>query len=242
MTSKIAVVTGGNKGIGAMLVRKLAETGCMVWLGARNAELGQAEAQKLQQEKLNVKYIHVDLDDRQSIIQAADKVSQESEHVDILINNAAIISGGFANGVSKAKLDTLERDMQVNYIGTVAVTQAFLPLVRKSHSGRIINVSSDLGSLTLQNDYQWEYAGLKLLGYSASKAALNMMTVHLAYELRDTPIKVNSVNPGSTATDLNNHRGHQTVEEGAAEALRVALLPDDGPTAKFLATGREVPW
>jgi len=130
----------------------------------------------------------------------------------------------------------------VNYIGTVAVTQAFLPLVRKSHSGRIINVSSDLGSLTLQNDYQSEHAGFKVLGYSASKAALNMMTVHLAYELRDTPIKVNSVNPGYTATDMNNHTGPQTVEEGAAEALRVALLPDDGPTAKFLATGEELPW
>ena len=117
-----------------------------------------------------------------------------------------------------------------------------LPLVRKSPAGRIINVSSELGSITGHSDPNWKFAPVKFIAYCASKSAMNMMTVQLAYELRDTNIKVNSVNPGYTATDLNNNQGPQTIEEGSAEIVRVALLGDDGPNGQFLETGGRIPW
>jgi NAD(P)-dependent dehydrogenase (short-subunit alcohol dehydrogenase family) len=117
-----------------------------------------------------------------------------------------------------------------------------LPMLRKSPSARIVNVSSGLGSITLNGDLAWPHVGVKFLAYSASKAALNMFTVQLAYELRDTKIKVNSADPGYTKTDLNQNRGTQTVEEGAAETIRLALLPDDGPTGTFSANEGPNPW
>ena len=117
-----------------------------------------------------------------------------------------------------------------------------LPLLRKSHSARIVNVSSGLGSLAHNSDPDWEFAQVKFLGYNASKAALNMLTVQLAAELTDTSIKVNSADPGFTATDLNNHRGTQTIPQGAAVAIRLALLPDDGPTGCFFSANEQEPW
>jgi NAD(P)-dependent dehydrogenase (short-subunit alcohol dehydrogenase family) len=132
--------------------------------------------------------------------------------------------------------------METNFFGTLAVTQAMLPLLRKSAAARIVNVSSGLGSLKWNADPNWEYAQVKLLGYNASKAAMNMLTVKLAYELSGTMIKVNASNPGYTATDLNGHRGHQTVAQGAAETVRLALLPADGPTGGFFETSGPDPW
>src|ERR1700683_5435611 len=125
------------------------------------------------------------------------------------------------------------RAFHVNFLGSVAVTQAMLPLLRKAPSARIVNVSSGLGSLTKSGDPAWTHIAAKYLGYAASKAALNMLTVQLAWELRDTSIKVNSVDPGYTATDLNQHRGTQSIAEGAEEIIRLGLLPDDGPTGTF---------
>ena len=143
---------------------------------------------------------------------------------------------------STTSLEAVERDFCVNFMGTVAVTQAMLPLVRKAPSGRIVNVSSGLGSLSKTGDPAFEFVAYKYLGYAASKAALNMLTVQLAYELRDTAIKVNSADPGYTATDLNEHRGRQTVDEGAVEIVRLALLPDDGPSGSFSDRHGTVPW
>jgi NAD(P)-dependent dehydrogenase (short-subunit alcohol dehydrogenase family) len=136
----------------------------------------------------------------------------------------------------------VRRTLEVNFFGVLAVTQAMLPLVRKAPSGRIVMVSSGLGSLTLNADPSWVFAGVKRLGYNGSKAILNMLTVQLAWELKDTPIKVSTVNPGFTATDLNGNRGTQTVEEGAAETVRQSLVPDDAPTGGFCQTGGVVPW
>lgn len=132
--------------------------------------------------------------------------------------------------------------MDTNFFGALAVTQSMLPLLRKSVAARIVNVSSGLGSLTWNADPSWEFAQVKLLGYNASKAAMNMLTVQLAYELRGTTIKVNASNPGYTATDLNGNRGYQTIAEGAAETVRLALLPVDGPTGGFFETAGSDPW
>jgi NAD(P)-dependent dehydrogenase (short-subunit alcohol dehydrogenase family) len=183
----------------------------------------------------------LDLSRRETIEAAAARIGSDLQPLDILVNNAGIADRADGSP-SSANVDAIERVMRTNFLGTVSVTQAMLPLLNKSSAGRIVNVSSGLGSLKLNRDPSWQFASVKMLGYCASEAALNMLTVQLAYELRDTEIKVNSADPGLTATDLNDHRGHRTVEEGAAETVRLALLPQDGPTGGFFETAGSNPW
>jgi len=240
-TKKIALVTGANKGIGFEVARQLAASGCTVLLGARNQTLGEDVAGKLAAEGLDVRDIAIDLTLPTTIIAAASRIAADFDHLDILVNNAGIATPGDGPPTASS-LDAIEKTLRVNFLGSVAVTQAMLPLLRKAPSGRIVNVSSGLGSLTQNGDPAWPYAAHKYLGYSASKAALNMLTVQLAYELRDTAIKVNSADPGYTATDLNGHSGTQTILEGAAEAIRLALLPEDGPTGTYSDSKGVVPW
>jgi len=240
-SKKIALVTGANKGIGFEVARQLGKAGYTVVMGARNVKLGQEAVAKLRAEQLDVCEVELDLGRPETIEAAAAMIGTEFQRLDVLVNNAGIADA--ADGLpSTAKIDAIERVMRTNFIGAVAVTQAVLPLLRKSAGARIVNVSSGLGSLALHSDPNWEYAPVKILGYCASKAALNMFTVQLAYELRDTTIKVNSADPGYTKTDLNGNQGHQTVEEGAAETVRLALLPEDGPTGGYFATAGPNPW
>jgi NAD(P)-dependent dehydrogenase (short-subunit alcohol dehydrogenase family) len=185
--------------------------------------------------------VELDLLREETIEAASVLIETDFRCLDILINNAGIIDQ--SDGLpSTASLAGVRRTLETNFSGTLAVTQALLPLLKKGEAGRIVNVSSSLGSLTRQGDATWSHASAKFIGYSASKAALNMLTVQLAYELRDTPIKVNSANPGYTATDLNQHQGHQTVAEGAEEIIRLALLPADGPTEGFFERSGPEPW
>lgn len=236
---KIALITGANKGIGFEVARQIASAGWTVLAGARDEELGKTAAEKLQAEGLDVRFLHIDLDDHQTGPVAADVIRNQFGKLDLLINNAAI--AGISDGPpSKVGLKTIETVMQTNYVGSVAVTQAMLPLLQNSGTAQIINVSSELGSVSLHNDPNWKYAPVKFLAYCASKAALNMFTVQLAYEFRGN-IAVNSINPGYTATDLNHNSGTQTIKEGAAEIVRAALL-DPPITGKFLETGGEIPW
>ena len=230
-----------HKGIGLEVARQLAASGCSVLLGARNKALGEEAAATLKREGYDVRYLSIDLDDPATIAAAAREVEADFGHLDILVNNAGIAAQG--DGLpSNVSLDAIERDFRVNFLGSVAVTQAMLPLLRKASSANIVNVSSGLGSLTKSGDPAWTHVAAKFLGYAASKAALNMLTVQLAYELRDTSIKVNSVDPGYTATDLNQHRGVQTIPEGAAGIIRLALLADDGPTGTFSNAQGIIPW
>jgi NAD(P)-dependent dehydrogenase (short-subunit alcohol dehydrogenase family) len=240
-SAQVALVTGANKGIGFEVARQLAKSGRIVLLGARNPELGQQAAAKLKEKNLDVRFILLDLTDTATITAAAETIAAEFPALDILVNNAGIIDP--TDGPpSKSLVDGIERTMKTNFLGAVSVTQAMLPLLRKSANGRVVNVSSGLGSITLNADPEWAYAPVKYLGYSASKAAMNMLTAQLAYELRDTGIKVNAADPGYTATDLNANQGHQTIEEGAAETIRLALLPADGPTGTFSANEGPNPW
>lgn len=240
-SKRIALVSGANKGIGFEIARRLGKAGLIVLLGARDAALGEAAATELRAENLDVRYVELDLARLATIEAAAAAIHAEFQRLDVLVNNAGINVP--ADGPpSTADLDSVRRAMETNFFGTFAVTRAMLPLLREAPAARIVNVSSGLGSLTLNGDPDWEFAPYKLLGYCASKAALNMLTVQLAYELRGTAIKVNSADPGFTATDLNGHRGYQTVEEGAAEPVRLALLPPDGPTGGFSATAGPHPW
>jgi len=238
---KIALITGANKGIGFEVSQQIARTGVTVLMGARNKALGEAAVAKLTAEGLDAHFVIIDIADRASVTAAAAKIEADFGQLDILVNNAGVWDAE-DNNPSKADLDAVERTWRTNFLGAVAVTQALLPLLRTSPAGRIVNVSSGLGSLTQNGDHEYQKWTPNFLGYSASKAALNMFTVQLAYELRETPIKVNSADPGYTATDLNHHRGTQTIEEGSAETIRLALLPDDGPTGTYSDKNGIVPW
>ena len=237
---KIALITGANKGIGFEVARQLGKAGWTVLAGARNESLGKEAAAKLQGEGLDVQFLFLDLNAHQTAVTAAETIGKQFGKLDLLVNNAAIAD--MSDGPpSKVKIDTVETVMRTNYVGSLVVTQAMLPLLQQAGTAQIINVSSELGSVSLHNDPNWKYAPVKYLAYCASKAALNMFTVQLAYEFRDGSIAVNSVNPGYTATDLNGNSGTQTVEEGSAEIVRVALL-DPPVTWKYLETAGEIPW
>ncbi len=238
---RVALVSGANKGIGFEIARRLGQAGLTVFLGARDIVLGAAAAKALSAENLDVRHVELDLTRPETIKLAASSLEAEFHRLDVLVNNAAIIDPG-DGPPSAVEVDSVRRSMETNFLGTVAVTRAMLPLLHKAPAGRIVNVSSGLGSLTLNADPNWKFAPYKLLGYCASKAALNMFTIQLAFELRGSAIKVNSADPGYTATDLNGNRGHQTVAEGAAEPVRLALLPADGPTGGFFETAGRHPW
>jgi NAD(P)-dependent dehydrogenase (short-subunit alcohol dehydrogenase family) len=239
-TDRIALVTGANKGIGFEAARGIAKAGYVLLLAARNPAAGRQAADILAQEGLDVRFVALDVTRAESISAAAARIEADFGKLDVLVNNAGI-TDSHDGPPSRARVDAIERVLRTNFLGAVATAQAMLPLLRKSDAGRIVNVSSDLGSITRHGDPTWKYATVKVLGYCASKAALNMFSVQLAFELKDQGIKVNSVNPGFTATDLNAHRGQQTVEEGAAEVVRVAL-EEHGPSGKFLETGGELVW
>ncbi len=239
--SRIALVTGANKGIGFEIARQLGTDGTRILVGARDADRGQAAVASLRNDGIDARYVQIDLIEAATIQAAAADVEAQEGLLDILINNAGI-SDQADGAPSVANLEAVERVLRTNFLGALTVTQGLLPLLRKSSAGRIVNVSSGLGSLDYNVDPNSEFANVKYLGYSASKAALNMLTVQLAFELRETGIKVNSADPGFTATDLNQHRGHQTVEQGAAEAVRLALLPEDGPTGGFFSSTGRLPW
>ncbi|ADV84203.1 SDR family oxidoreductase [Terriglobus saanensis] len=237
----IALITGANKGIGYEVARQLGKEGITVLVTARNPELGEAATAKLKADGADAHFIELDVSKPETIAKAAEQVKAKFGHIDILVNNAGIIDP--KDGLpGTAEIDAVRRVLEVNFFGVLAVTQAFLPLVRESKSGRIVNVSSGLGSLTQNADPNWPFAAYKPIGYNGSKAILNMMTIQLAYELKDTSIKVNTVDPGYTATDINGNSGHQTVEEGAAETVRMALIPDEGPTGGYTNNEGIVPW
>ena len=239
---KIALVTGGNKGIGLEISRNLASAGCTVLLGARNVERGKQAVQQLEQAGLSdVHFIEIDITKQETITTAAQLIQSRYGRLDILINNAGVnLRGDGLPGA--ADVGVVQRIFDTNFFGALRAVQTMLPLLHKSPAGRIVNISSGLGSLTFNSDPAWTGRDVKLIGYNASKAALNMLTIHLAYELRGTKIKVNSANPGYTKTDLNDNQGTQPIEVGAIEATRLAFLDDDGPTGQSFSKDGPDPW
>ncbi len=238
--SKIALITGANKGIGKEIARQLGAQGMTVLVGARDTQRGAEAAAELTQAGITASAISLDVTDQGSIDAAAGKIEADYGRLDVLVNNAGIaLDSGPASGLD---LEDLRRTYETNVFGVFAVTQAMLPLLRKSEAGRIVNLSSGLGSLTQNSDAHWEFAGVKPLAYNSSKAALNMLTIILAAELKDTGIKVNAADPGYTATDLNQHSGTRTVEQGATAAVHLATLPAEGPTGGYFDEDGAVPW
>lgn len=240
-TQRVVLITGANKGIGLEVARRLGEAGLRVWLGSRDAHAGEAAAAPLREKGADVQAIRLDVLDQATISAAAAEIDGEDGRLDVLINNAGI-NDPRDGTPAKVEMDAIRRIFDTNFFGALAVTQAMLPLLRKSSAARVINQSSDLGSITRQGDPDWKFAFVKSLGYSASKAALNMLTVHLAAELKDAGIVVNSTNPGATATDLNQHRGFQTVEQGATPAVHLALATHAAVSGGFFGVGKIDPW
>ncbi|UII20668.1 SDR family oxidoreductase [Fulvivirga ligni] len=240
---KKVLITGANKGIGFQVAKQMAEKGYYVYLGCRDLERGQEAVNKLVAEGLsNVEVLVIDVADSESIIKAKEVYEQKEESLDVLINNAGISFMQAPQLASVVQTDAIKQIFAVNFHGVIETTQQFLPLLKKSDAPRIANVSSDLGSLTTQSNYDWQHAMIKPVGYISSKAALNAFTVALAYELKDSNFKVNSVNPGATATDLNNHMGSRTPEFAAQIIVECATLPEDGPSGKFFSEEGFLPW
>ena len=244
---KKALITGANKGIGFETARQLLENGYYVFIGSRNKENGKLAVQKLQDAGLkNVETIQLDVTDSTSVEKARIEIGSKTDVLDVLINNAGI-NGGFPQTALEASPRSFQKVMETNLYGVVRITQAFIDLLHKSEEPRIVNVSSSGCSLTLHCDPSWKYYSHKAAVYPASKAAMNMYTINLAYELRNTNFKVNAVCPGFVATDFNAHRGTGTVQEGGMRIAKYAMIGANGPTGKFISeeynpeTG-ETPW
>ena len=240
----VALITGANKGIGYEVARQLGQDhGMTVLVGARDAGRGRAAADKLTALGVDARAVELDVTDPANVAAAARQIERDfGGKLDVLVNNAGV-SLEYAPP-SQTDLEKFRATHETNVFGPLVVTKAMLPLLKRAAAGRVVNVSSGLGSLTQNGDPAWEYAKVKLVAYNSSKAALNMQTVLFAAELaaEGSPVKVNSADPGYTATDLNNHTGPRTVEEGARAAVRLATLPADGPTGGFFDENGPVPW
>jgi NAD(P)-dependent dehydrogenase (short-subunit alcohol dehydrogenase family) len=237
----IAVVTGANKGIGKEIARQLAAKGVFVLLGARDQTRGRQAEADLRAAGLAAEFLWLDVTDQKSVDRAASHVETQYGRLDILVNNAGIALDW--GRPSELTAEAMQKTYETNVFGVLRVTNALLPLLRKSKAGRIVNLSSALGSLALTADPQGPFQNRSLLmAYCSSKSALDMMTLQFAHELRDSAIKVNAATPGYVATDMNLHQGTRTVEQGAATPVRLALLPDDGPTGGFFSDEGVVPW
>lgn len=233
MTEKamIALITGANKGIGYETARLLGGRGYTVLVGARDGEKGEKAAAELRTGGADAHAVLLDVTDEETARQAAERIDSEYGRLDVLVNNAGI--GGFDSGPpSNTPLAVLRTVYETNVFGAVAVTNAMLPLLRRAPAARVVNVSSEVGSIAANTNPDGPFATMPLVAvpYPSSKTALNMVTVMYAKELRDTPIKVNAANPGYCATDLNNHGGFRTVGQGAEVSVHLATLPEDGPS------------
>ncbi|MEV4199524.1 SDR family oxidoreductase [Micromonospora globbae] len=230
-TNMIALVTGANKGIGFATAAQLGARGMTVLVGARDAARGRAAEAALRDGGADARFVPLDVTDAGSVATAAKLVEEEYGHLDVLVNNAGIVLGDGERALpSETTVATLRRVFETNVFGVVAVTNALLPLLRRAPAARIVNVSSEVGSIATISDPDSFIWSLTSVPYPSSKAALNMVTAMYAKELRDTPIKVNAANPGYCATDLNGRSGFRSPAQGAEVSVHLATLPPDGPT------------
>jgi NAD(P)-dependent dehydrogenase (short-subunit alcohol dehydrogenase family) len=232
MTTRIALITGANKGIGFETARQLGAQGLTVLAGARDSGRGGEAERALRDGGADAHFIQLDVTDDKSVRQAAEWIEAEYGHLDILINNAGTPSvSRRRSGPGDTDVDDMRAVYEINVFGVVRVTNAMLPLLRHAPAARIVNVSSEVGSITSMTDPAGPLGQMPAsVQYPSSKSALNMITAMYAKDLRDTPIKVNAANPGYCATDFNNNSGFRTPAQGAEVSVHLATLPQDGPT------------
>lgn len=241
---KIALITGSNKGIGLEIARQLGQRGIRVLLGVRDTTKGEAAAAALRAQSIEAEVIALDTTSEASVAAALAETASRHKRLDILVNNAGIHLE-FSQGLmapSQLTLDILKATYETNVFGPFLAIRHFLPLLRKSEAGRIVNVSSTMGSLSDQSNRESAYYDLTTLAYNSSKTALNAITIQFAKELAATGIKVNSACPGWVKTDMGSDAAPRTVEQGAQVIVSLATLPADGPTGGFFDENGVVPW
>jgi NAD(P)-dependent dehydrogenase (short-subunit alcohol dehydrogenase family) len=247
---RIALITGGNRGVGFATARELGRLGIVTILGVRDPEKGAAAVRRLESEGCRAEPLRLDVADASTHSEAYRYLESRHGKLDILINNAAVWKESEnssrpmpeINRTSTLSIEILRETFETNFFGTVALTQRLLPLIRKAPAGRIVNVTSSLASLTLHSDPASSVYAKKTFAYDASKTALNAFTVHLAYDLKDTPIKVNSGHPGWVRTEMGGDGGRLDLSEGGKTSAWLATLPADGPTGGYFHLGRSLPW
>jgi NAD(P)-dependent dehydrogenase (short-subunit alcohol dehydrogenase family) len=242
--TRIALITGANRGLGQEVALRLAEQGLEIWLGSRNLEDAACVARAITERGGQATPLELDVTNGASIARAVAELEQAKGRLDVLVNNAGIMIEGEWVGNTSATIgtDVLRKTFDVNFFGLVAVTQAFLPLLRKSGDASIVNVSSVMGSSTLHSDLKGPFAYTKPFGYDASKAAVNAFTVHLAAAVLADGILVNSAHPGWVKTELGTEAADLSVEEGAKTLVELALFRKGAPTATFVHRGQPLPF
>lgn len=245
MSKKIALVTGANKGIGFETAKQLAQQGITVIAGSRNETKGKASVQELIKLGLDVEFLKLDVDNDADLDAAYEYIDKRYGKLDILINNAGIqveSNNWGENTVTNIGEQVLRETLDTNFFSVVKLTNKLLPLIKKSNAGRIVNLSSILGSLNLHADPASPIYDSKLFAYNASKTALNAYTIHLAHALKQTGIKVNAAHPGWVKTDMGSDAAPMNVTDGAKTSVELALIDKDGPNGKYIHLGSELPW
>lgn len=241
MAKYIALITGANRGIGLETAKQLGKSGMTILLGARDRARGEAAAATLRASDIDARCIQLDASDKTSVTAAVNEVEKSIGALDILVNNAGIMNP--KDGLpSSVPVEIVREVFETNFFGLLAVTQAFLPLLKKSPAGRIVNLSSVLGSIAEHADLNSTIYQAKYTAYDSSKAAVNMLTNHLAYELRDTKIKVNAAHPGWVKTDMGGEMAPMEIVDGAKTTVQLATLPDSGPSGGFYHLGVHMRW
>lgn len=239
----VALITGANRGIGLETARQLGKKGVTILAAARELSKSEAAVAELKKEGIDARPIKLDVDNPADYKAAADKIEKEFGVLDILINNAGImLDGRKGNETSTTSPEVLQKTFGTNFFAVVALTQTLLPLLKKSKAGRIVNLSSILGSNTLHATKGSFIYDAKTFAYDASKVALNSFTIHLAHELQGTKIKVNSAHPGWVKTEMGGEGAMLEIEDGAKTSVALATLPDDGPTGAYIHLGEALPW
>jgi NAD(P)-dependent dehydrogenase (short-subunit alcohol dehydrogenase family) len=242
-TKKVALITGANKGIGLETARQLGKLGITVLVGARDLAKGEAAVAELKKDGVDARAVKLDVDNSADYTAVAKLIEKDYGRLDILINNAGImLDGRKGNETTKTSQDVLRKTFNTNFFAVVGLTQALLPLLKKSLGGRIVNLSSILGSNTLHATPGSFIYDAKTFAYDASKSALNSFTIHLAHELKDTKIKVNSAHPGWVKTEMGGEGAQLDVETGAKTSVELATLQDSGPNGAYVHLGKPLPW
>ncbi|HEY1502250.1 MAG TPA: SDR family oxidoreductase [Acidobacteriaceae bacterium] len=241
---KVAFITGGNKGLGLETARQLGKQGIKVVIGARDLAKGKEAVEKLKADGVNADVVRFDITKAADYKEIYQYFEKNYGRLDILINNAGISKEDFMGGnkTSSTSGEVLHETFDTNFFGAVQSTQVLLPLIKKAPAGRIVNLSSILGSLALHADPKSPIYDAKAFAYDASKAALNSFTIHLAHELKGTKIKVNSAHPGWVKTDMGTDAAPMEIVDGAKTSVALATLPDDGPTGAYIHLGETLPW